>query len=192
MRKTPPPTDRHTAGNTSIDKQEVNPFEETNKEEIIKPAIVVLENQNTKNTDHDDEQTLTLSREHSTTIKNVPPLLPSSEDNRILKENEKTRSCKPDYSGQCNVHDCEMSILNVTARKWGDRGGGRGYGWMRRKVKKYVCRAGPTQPSLSVPTNSDVLSDGASKEAGNNSNSSGDLRHVFPGKDIRVKGKVQR
>ena len=86
-----------------------------------------------------------------------------------------------------------MNILNVTARKWGDRGGGRGYGWIRRKVKKYVCRAGTTQPSLSVPTTSDVLSDGASKVAGINSNdSSGDLRHVFPGKDIRVKGKVQR
>ena len=31
---------------------------------------------------------------------------------------------------------------SVTSKKWGDRGGGRGYGYITRKTSKYVCKPG--------------------------------------------------
>ena len=49
--------------------------------------------------------------------------------------------CKPTKRGQCVVHDSMMKKLNVSSKKWCDRGGGQGYGWKTQKVTKYNCTA---------------------------------------------------
>ena len=41
---------------------------------------------------------------------------------------------------------------NITSKKWKDRGGGRGFGWVSQKTTKYLCEPGivaKRKPSVS-------------------------------------------
>ena len=51
---------------------------------------------------------------------------------------EKAR-CEVTQKGQ--THNCQTDSITVTSQKWHDRGGGRGFGYVSVKVKKYVCKA---------------------------------------------------
>ena len=69
--------------------------------------------------------------------------------------------CKNDGRGHCSIHRCIMKKLYVTTRKWGDRGQGRDFGWVKSKVIKYSCDAKITdQMSLANYPDSHVMSDG--------------------------------
>ena len=54
---------------------------------------------------------------------------------------EKAR-CEVTRRGFCQTHNCHTESISVTSKKWRDRGGGRGFGYVSVKVKKYVCKAG--------------------------------------------------
>ena len=47
--------------------------------------------------------------------------------------------CKPDKLGLCRTHECGGSITKVSSKKWKDRGGGRGYGYVHSTTKKFLC-----------------------------------------------------
>ena len=47
--------------------------------------------------------------------------------------------CKPDKRGRCVKHGTEMKTQKISNKKWGDRGGGRGFGWKYGKTTKYIC-----------------------------------------------------
>ena len=52
----------------------------------------------------------------------------------------------------------------VTSKVWRDRGGGRGYGFVSRKVTKRICRAGKDLPTESNnSTNTRDMSNMANK-----------------------------
>ena len=48
-------------------------------------------------------------------------------------------TCKPDKLGLCRTHRCGGSITKVSSKKWKDRGGGRGYGYVHSTTKKFLC-----------------------------------------------------
>ena len=47
--------------------------------------------------------------------------------------------CEKMKNGLCRIHECEMKKFAVSTKKWGDRGGGKGFGWIHRKVTKFAC-----------------------------------------------------
>ena len=49
--------------------------------------------------------------------------------------------CKPDKRGRCQDHGILMKTQTISSKIWGERGAGQGYGWLYKKVKKYVCQA---------------------------------------------------
>ena len=54
---------------------------------------------------------------------------------------EKAR-CEVTRRGFCQTHNCQTKSISVTTQKWRDRGGGRGFGNVSVKVKKFICKAG--------------------------------------------------
>ena len=53
-------------------------------------------------------------------------------------KNEK-KLCKPDKMGVCRDHGCEIKKFMVSTKKWCDRGKGKGWGWVSKRVTKYAC-----------------------------------------------------
>ena len=49
-------------------------------------------------------------------------------------------SCNINRKGFCSTHQVQTLKTSVTSKKWGDRGGGRGYGYITRKTSKYICK----------------------------------------------------
>ena len=49
-------------------------------------------------------------------------------------------SCNINKKGFCSTHQVQTLKTSVTSKKWGDRGVGRGYGYITRKTSKYVCK----------------------------------------------------
>ena len=52
-------------------------------------------------------------------------------------------------NGMCEQHGIMSTRILVTSKVWKDRGGGRGYGYVTKKVKKPVCRAKNIPPIVS-------------------------------------------
>ena len=88
-----------------------------------------------------------------------PQSTPSS-SSRV--QNEKAK-CIISKKGFCQTHSCLTKSVTVTSKKWRDRGGGKGFGFVQTKVKKFVCKAenpstrspdiDPGTDSMSLPTN---------------------------------------
>ena len=67
--------------------------------------------------------------------------------------------CLYDKNGFCSFHQMTGIRFEVTEQKWKDRGGGKGFGFVRKKVKKYRCRRLNTGPDASsISTSDDALS----------------------------------
>ena len=65
--------------------------------------------------------------------------------------------CVFNKHGFCKTHRLLGFTREITVYKWEDRGGGLGFGNVRRKVKKFICPAkskAPTGPSISTWINS--------------------------------------
>ena len=52
-------------------------------------------------------------------------------------------------NGMCEQHGIMSTRIQITSKVWKDRGGGRGYGYVSKKVKKPVCRAKNIPPTVS-------------------------------------------
>ena len=48
--------------------------------------------------------------------------------------------CKFNRKGFCLTHLDQAEKQKISSKVWQDRGGGRGYGFVTRKVTKYLCR----------------------------------------------------
>ena len=91
--------------------------------------------------------------------------------------------CKPDRKGQCEIHRCSMTKLKIPTKKWRDRGGGKGFGWVKIILTKYRCNAGPdakNTPCLNYPEKammssgqSDLINSGAIQKGKVNTSSAG-------------------
>ena len=64
---------------------------------------------------------------------NVNPTLPQSSE--VVEK----KLCKPDKMGVCRDHGCEIKKFMVSTKKWCDRGKGKGWGWVSKRVTKYAC-----------------------------------------------------
>ena len=60
--------------------------------------------------------------------------------------------CKFDDGGFCRQHKLIGEVRYVSKDTWVDRGGGKGYGKKKVKVKKYICTSRIAQPANSVLT----------------------------------------
>ena len=54
--------------------------------------------------------------------------------------------CNINRKGFCSTHQREAQKNYVTSKKWGDRGGGRGFGYISRKSVKYTCKPRSENP----------------------------------------------
>ena len=62
-------------------------------------------------------------------------------------------SCNINKKGFCSTHQVQTLKTSVTSKKWGDRGGGRGYGYITRKTSKYVCKPSLRDQNHETSTN---------------------------------------
>ena len=44
--------------------------------------------------------------------------------------------------GFCETHQTKTLKRSITSKKWKDRGGGRGFGWVTQKTSKFLCEPG--------------------------------------------------
>ena len=118
------------------------------------------------------------------------PLMTSEASGTLSKEQENEEypdtltpsmgvaECKITRKGYCNTHGDQAEQRVISSQVWKDRGGGRGYGYVTRKVKKYVCK----KRVITIPHLSD-----ASKRKGlviNNTKKSRNLSE--PGHDRNI------
>ena len=71
----------------------------------------------------------------------LEPLTTPSSGAGEKHSNEKA-TCNFKRGGHCTVHNCNAKKINVTAKIWKDRGGGRGFGYVTTNRVKYICQAG--------------------------------------------------
>ena len=65
------------------------------------------------------------------------------------REESMNKVCNILKNGMCEQHGIMSTRILVTSKVWKDRGGGRGYGYVTKKVKKPVCRAKNIPPVVS-------------------------------------------
>ena len=56
------------------------------------------------------------------------------------------RQCKVTKPGFCSTHNTQCRSFMVTSKKWGNKGTNKGYGWISRKTKKWICRREKFEP----------------------------------------------
>ena len=63
--------------------------------------------------------------------------------------------CSISRKGYCKTHEQIAKKIAVTSKKWQDRGGGKGFGFVSRKQTKYICSARGMETRLQT-NNSDT------------------------------------
>ena len=69
--------------------------------------------------------------------------------------NEDTK-CEIKRGGYCRTHEVMTKKFQVSSKKWADRGGGRGYGYVNKKVMKYVCSGSDTRDLSNTNMNRNI------------------------------------
>ena len=91
--------------------------------------------------------------------------------------------CVFNKHGFCKTHRLLGFTREITVYKWEDRGGGRGFGNVRRKVKKFICPAkskAPTGPLISTWINS------ANQKSAARPTEEGKFEFYTPGSDQNI------
>ena len=57
-------------------------------------------------------------------------------------------SCVLNMKGYCSFHNKQVEKRSITFKKWRDRGGGRGFGYVTRKTTKFICKL-RSEPNMS-------------------------------------------
>ena len=60
------------------------------------------------------------------------------------------RKCTFTKSGLCEVHRVPGSKVTIPTKKWKDKGGGKGFGWVTVRTKKYQCRVKKGGPEVQL------------------------------------------
>ena len=122
------------------------------------------------------EETLSQAQWTKKNLGQILATAPSSEEEMF---------CKPDNRGQCEceTHNCSMTKLKIPTKKWRDRGGGKGFGWVKTILTKYRCNAGPDAKNTPCPNYpekamtssglSDLINSGAIQKGKVNTSSAG-------------------
>ena len=95
-------------------------------------------------------------QDNRTNAEVVPDNNTSHETNLLttpsLREEYKTEVCTKDNRGCCTLHNIKMTKIDISSKVWGKKTtkGVSGYGWIYKKVPKYICKMKNT-PSLRIP-----------------------------------------
>ena len=84
-----------------------------------------------KNIGKMDVPTVILENENDLKSETVTPSVGEPE-NYVMK-------CEPNEVGMCGVHNCKMRQIKIPTKKWRDRGKGRGFGYVKVMVTKFIC-----------------------------------------------------
>ena len=85
--------------------------------------------------------------------KNVKTTTSSTEGAKQTSENNPSVPCEHNKHGFCRTHRTLSKQIEVTKSTWKDRGGGKGFGFVKSKVKKFICpdkNKSPVTP-LNIP-----------------------------------------
>ena len=65
--------------------------------------------------------------------------------------------CEADNRGRCGQHGSKMIKIKVSKKTWSDRGKGRVFGWVTKKVPKFICSDAKKTPDVrsNIPRISD-------------------------------------
>ena len=58
------------------------------------------------------------------------------------KHTDEKAICSFKRGGYCLTHECNSKKINVSAKVWKDKGGGKGFGYVTTKKIKYICEIG--------------------------------------------------
>ena len=80
----------------------------------------------------------------------------SQEPEQSTTPSNSNPKCDINRKGYCSTHQREAQKTFVTSKKWGDRGGGRGFGYISRRSVKYICKPRIEKPygNQNIPTES--------------------------------------
>ena len=80
----------------------------------------------------------------------------SQEPEQSTTPSNSNPKCDINRKGYCSSHQREAQKTFVTSKKWGDRGGGRGFGYISRRSVKYICKPRIEKPygNQNIPTES--------------------------------------
>ena len=129
----------YTIDERSCLEENVKPFDSSTTPVLgVGGAAVMNDNNVGRNVTMMDECVNTqVNDEHSHSVVNPAPSVGYQKNSRI--ESSSDVVCKPDKLGLCRTHECGGSITKVSSKKWKDRGGGRGYGYVHSTTKKFLC-----------------------------------------------------
>ena len=68
----------------------------------------------------------------------VPPKGPGA-DLEATPSAPSMKECSISRKGYCKEHDYQAKKVAISSKSWKDRGGGKGYGWVTKKVNKFIC-----------------------------------------------------
>ena len=77
-------------------------------------------------------------REEGSMEENPPPESQEPE-NISTTTTPSVESCRQNRKGYCEEHRCQGKRVTVSSKKWKDRGGGRGYGYVTQRVTRFIC-----------------------------------------------------
>ena len=147
-----------------ITKQETTaPFDECNVTDRETDSIGNRETGSIKK--HNEEVRSLENLEIVTSTTNIGTIssqheLPSSAEKSYQPDVEKAEKagCMILKDGLCKTHNCMTKKVTVTAKKWKDRGKGRGYGYVNSKVTKNICMMRNEAPTVTTnyPGNLDL------------------------------------
>ena len=87
------------------------------------------------------------TKKEENTGQQATPSMSSKEETNSRESMNKV--CNILKNGMCEQHGIMSTRIQITSKVWKDRGGGRGYGYVSKKVKKPVCRAKHIPPTVS-------------------------------------------
>ena len=60
----------------------------------------------------------------------------------VIPAPENKEACKQFNKGVCKIHNIKGTKIVISQKKWKDRGGNKGYGYVYSRLTKYKCSGG--------------------------------------------------
>ena len=99
-----------------------------------------------------------------------------SEENLNINHNEEVREdnlrtkCTFTKKGICNTHGTPSTKISIPSQKWKDRGGGRGFGLVKTRTRRFICRARNILPADTENSTRSLIADMSQDISGLSSN----------------------
>ena len=117
------------------------------------------------------------------------PSMHKNENKEMFKDTNVSTKCEFTRKGVCKNHGTTSTKISVPIQKWKDRGGGKGYGFVTKRVTRYICTARKSLPIVFDISTNNLIADMDQDNLGFKSNdgiSDESLEHSRRSEDLRL------